>query len=255
MEVLLQQAVKEQSEIGWEKMLYGMGSSTWRTLQALIDSNNSRQPQRSASDWMNSATHQFLKFSLRCWKHQNSTVHGATKQEQHQIALKNARERITNIYENPPSLALQFRSIFAIPLAHRLKLPLQMAEQWISMIMHQATATSHNFKILMKQHKPIQTHFRTMRREARQQAKDRRLPASPRKAHSRAVQAAVKLMRAELYSSKKKRRRPANRKKTSRAYQSGQDSSAADQASSSRHFHSSTGEIPSSRPPLRHHPP
>mmetsp|Transcript_749 Transcript_749/g.1134 ORF Transcript_749/g.1134 Transcript_749/m.1134 type:complete len:233 (+) Transcript_749:1648-2346(+) len=232
-----------------------MGSSTWRTLQALIDSNNSRQPQRSASDWMNSATHQFLKFSLRCWKHRNSTVHGATKQEQRQIALKNARERITNIYENPPSLAPQFRSIFAIPLAHRLKLPLQMAEQWISMIMHQATATSHNFKILMKQHKPIQTHFRTMRREARQQAKDRRLPASPRKAHSRAVQREVKLMRAKLYSSQQKRQRPANRKRVSRAHQSGQDSSATTQASSSRHFHLSTDEIPSLCPPLRYHPP
>jgi len=199
-ETLLQQAIKEQSDIGWEKLLVGLASTTWRTLQDFIDSNNPRAPRRSASNWMNTVSHQFLKFSLQCWKQRNSTVHGSTRQEQKQIALQRVRERITHIYENPPSLAPNFRSIFAIPSAHQLKMPLQAAEQWVSMITHQAKVTSHNLRILMTQHKPMASHFRTMRKEARQQAKDRRLPSTPKKAHSRAVQAAVKSMRAKLYA-------------------------------------------------------
>ena len=46
-----------------------------------------------------------------------------------------------------------------------------------------------------------------MRREARQQAKDRSLPETPRKAHSRAVQAAVRSMREALYCMLRKPRR------------------------------------------------
>ena len=71
-------------------------------------------------------------------------------------------------------------------------MPLQVAEQWLSMIAHQVKVTLHNHGILMKQHKPMHSHLRTMRRATRQQAKDRTLPLTPKKAHSRAVQAAVK---------------------------------------------------------------
>ena len=49
-------------------------------------------------------------------------------------------------------------------------------------------------------YKPMESHLRTMRREARSQAKERAQPATPRKAHSRAVQAAVKEMRNKLYA-------------------------------------------------------
>ena len=72
-------------------------------------------------------------------------IHGANKQEQKQIALKNIRDQITAIYENPPKLAPQFCSIYAIPLEHRLKMPLQAAEHWISLVTHQAKVTHHNF--------------------------------------------------------------------------------------------------------------
>ena len=130
----------------------------------------------------------------------NTMIRGSTRQEQKQIALQQAREQINHIYEYHPALAPHYRSIFKIPLAHCLKMPLQAAEWWISMITHQAKVTQHNLKILMSQHKPMETHFRTMRREARQQAKDRALPETPRKAHRRAVQAAVKAMRERLYA-------------------------------------------------------
>ena len=160
---------------------------------------------------MNTVSHQFLKFSLRCWKYRNTLVNGATKKEQNKIALQKARERISDIYANPPPLDPTFRSIYTIPLAHRLKLPLQAAEQWISMIHHQAKVTSHNFRQLLSKHQSIDSHFRTMRRIARQQAKDRRSSASPRKARSRAVQAALKSMREKLYNFGGKASRPGKR--------------------------------------------
>ena len=75
---LLPLAVEEQSIIGWDKLLVGMGSKSWKTLQDLIDSGNPRAPQRSASAWMNNSMHQLFKWSLRCWKHRNSMIHGST---------------------------------------------------------------------------------------------------------------------------------------------------------------------------------
>lgn len=131
---VLQQAIQEQSDIGWEKLLSGMGTVTWKTLPDMIDAGNPAPPKRSASDWINSATHQLLKFSLRCWKARNQAIHGPTRQEQQQIALQRVRDQITNIYRNPPELAPQFRSIFEVPIEHRLKMSLNAAEQWASLI-------------------------------------------------------------------------------------------------------------------------
>ena len=81
---------------------------------------------------------------------------------------------------------------------------LQAAEHWLSLIRHQAKVTQHNFQCLLRQHKPMATHLRTMRREARSQAKERAQPITPHKAHSRAVQAAVKAMRQKLYAKRNK---------------------------------------------------
>ena len=202
---LLELAVREQQVIGWEKLLLGMGSKVWKTIQDLIDSANPKPPKRNATAWLNSATHQFLKFSLRCWKERNNMVHGSTRQEQRAIELEQARDRIKAIYANPPTLAPQFRSILEIPLVHRLNMPLQAAEHWLSLIDHQVRVTQHNTKILLRQHHTIQTHLRTMRLAARNQAKDRALPETPRKAHRRAVAAAVKEMREKLYSTRSTR--------------------------------------------------
>ena len=102
-------AVEEQEIIGWEKLLLGMGSSLWQSLQHHIDDNHPKPPDRSASDWMNGAMHQMLKFSLRCWKTRNIQIHGETYKEQKQKALESARARISHLYASPSKLAPQFR--------------------------------------------------------------------------------------------------------------------------------------------------
>jgi len=201
---LLQWAIRDQTEIGWDKLLLGFSSTIWSRIQANIDSYNPKAPQRSPTDWIKSSIHQFLKLSLRCWKARNVAVHGETRKEQNMIALANAREKITAIYLNPPSLAPQFRSIQEIPLAHRLKLPLHAAEQWLSLIAHQLKVTKHNAKALLRQHIPIQAHFRNMQRIARgQRFEKRQYRHSPNRAHRREVQAAIIEMRKKLYASKK----------------------------------------------------
>mmetsp|Transcript_1987 Transcript_1987/g.3068 ORF Transcript_1987/g.3068 Transcript_1987/m.3068 type:complete len:602 (-) Transcript_1987:27-1832(-) len=237
---LLNLAVCEQTAIGWDKLLLGLGSITWKTLQEVIDSSNPKTPKRNATAWMNTAVHHLIKFSLRCWKARNSTIHGETKKEQNQIALQKARDQIKAIYENPPQMAPNFRSIFDIPLEHRLKMSLQAAEHWISLISHQVKVTHHNFRCLIRQHKPMKTHLRTMRCEARSQAKERQLPETPRKAHRRAVQAAVKEMRDKLYMKKSRipMKIPSKRKPRKKPNNSGQ-----------RQLFSAPS------PPLRHHPP
>jgi hypothetical protein len=110
------------------------------------------------------------------------------------------------LYESPPVLDQQFRPIKEIPLARRLRLPLQAAEQWLSLVQHQIKVTKHNFTVLLKQHVPIPNHFKNMQKSARRQRYARRQPLTPRKAHSRAVQAAVKIMRDRLYASKEQTR-------------------------------------------------
>mmetsp|Transcript_750 Transcript_750/g.1138 ORF Transcript_750/g.1138 Transcript_750/m.1138 type:complete len:199 (+) Transcript_750:2038-2634(+) len=198
---------------------------------------------------MNTASHLLLKFSMRCWKHRNEMIHGSTRQEKKQLALQHAREKITDICNNPPQLAPQYRSIFEIPLAHRLKMPLQAAEHWLSLIDHQVKVTQHNLKILLGQHKPMAVHFHTMRREARQQKKDQQLPATPTKAHSRAVQAAVREMRAKLYAPKVKHPKPQRKSRGKKTTRHSQRSlkGAVNEATSL--------DVSTTRPPLRHHPP
>jgi len=145
---LLQRAVDEQSTIGWDKLLWGMGSATWKLIQNIIDTNNPKRPQRYSSAWMNAVMHQLKKFSLRCNTSSAIPIH-----------------------------------IHAIPLEHLLKLSRQTVEQWVSLIAHQVRVTKHNFKILLSRHKPMAAHLRTMRYEVRNQAKERRQPETPRKAH------------------------------------------------------------------------
>lgn len=171
-----QAALDEQTEIGWDKLLIGFGSNAWRNLQDYIDINNPKPPQQSAMAWMNTAIHQMLIFSLRCWKQRNLMVHSATRQDQKRIALQNAREKIKSIYANPPTLAPQFQSIYEVPLEHRLKMSLQSAEHWFSMISHQIKVTAHNFQLLIRQHNSTKTHLRAMRREQ---------GTKPRNTHSR----------------------------------------------------------------------
>ena len=171
---MLNYAVHQQAMIGWEKLLLGFGATTW--------------------------------FFLRCWKSRNIAIYGDTKQEQKRIALEKIRDRIRDVYAAPPQLDPQFRSIYEVPLPHRLQLPLQAAEQWISLIKHQMRVTQHNLKVLMRKHIPIQQHFRTMQQIARKQRYERRQPDSPRKAQRRAVQIAVKQMKEKLYSRRSPRK-------------------------------------------------
>lgn len=104
----LQAAIAEQERIGWDKLLLGMGTSLWQTIQYLIDKDNPKPPRRSAADWMNRAIYQLAKFSLRCWKSRNQAVHGTNYKECKQKALDRARQRIKEIYEHPPTLAPTF---------------------------------------------------------------------------------------------------------------------------------------------------
>mmetsp|Transcript_9813 Transcript_9813/g.14197 ORF Transcript_9813/g.14197 Transcript_9813/m.14197 type:complete len:187 (-) Transcript_9813:1220-1780(-) len=46
---LLQQAIQEQEIIGWEKLLVGMGTVVWKTIQDLFDHDNPKPPKRSAT--------------------------------------------------------------------------------------------------------------------------------------------------------------------------------------------------------------
>lgn len=79
LEALVQLAIDEQTQIGWDKLLFGFGTITWKTIQEFMDEHNPKKPQRTGAVWTNTAIHQMLKFSLRCWKQRNATVHGATR--------------------------------------------------------------------------------------------------------------------------------------------------------------------------------
>ena len=137
LDALIQLVIAKQSQIGWEKLLLGFGTITWKTIQELINEGNPKKPQRTGAAWMNTAIHQMIKFSVRCWKQRNTTVHGVTRQEQQQKALQAARDKIRAIYADPPSLAPQ--------------------------IAHQVKVTQQYWSVLLRHHLPMTSHLRTMR--------------------------------------------------------------------------------------------
>lgn len=176
-------------------------------------------------------------------------VHGSTRQEQRRIVLERVREKIKLVYEKPPTLAPQFRSIYEVPLEHRLKMPLQSAEQWLAMIAHQAKVTAHNLRLRLTQHQTMKSHLRTMRRIARTQAKERTQPATPRKAQRRAVQAANIAMREKLYSKRVDRQ-------STRVASTSRFSGIVIRLDATSTLRSSYCLAPSGgNPKLRHHPP
>jgi len=197
----LRAAIAEQNEIGWDKLLLGMGTTFWQSLQQHIDANNDKPPDRDAADWMNQAVHQLLKFSLRCWKARNVAIHGITYKERQQKALEAVRLKIQQIYEHPPPLAPQFRPITAVSLHQRLRLLLSAAEHWLALIEHQRRVTVHNQKLLMRQHRPIPELMRRMEQEHQRYTRRHSSPSrnSPKRIHSRQVQQDVKAMRMRLY--------------------------------------------------------
>ena len=242
--VLLQLAIEDQNDIGWDKLLLGMGSRVWKLLQEHIDCANPKAPRRSATDWFNSAIYQLLKFSIRCWKSRNESIYGSTRKEQRDIALEFARSRIKEIYSDPPTLDPRFRSIQEVPLESRLRLSLQGAEQWLSLVTHQIKVTQHNFKSLIRQHFSIPTHLLSMENTARYQAIERKRPDTPRKVHRRAIQLANKTMREKLYRISSNKQKPNSRpgRHTQRRQQSNPPT-----------FSTPTSTRMS--PPSRHHPP
>ena len=110
------------------------------------------------------------------------------------------------------------------------------------MVMHQAKVTQHNIKLLLTKHRPMESHLRAMRRIARNQAKERNEPETPRKAHRRAVQAAVTEMRRKLYTKKVTKQRH-SRQRTSRSMKA------------ARGRGSTQLPVPARHPPTRYHPP
>ena len=242
---LLDRAIYEQTQIGWDKLLLGLGSTCWRTLQHIIDCDNPKPPKRSASSWINTATFHLLKFSLRCWKARNTYIHGATRRECHQKALQTARSKIANLYASPPQLDPRYRSILEVPLQQRLALPLNAAEQWLALIDHQIKVTKYNHKRLLRNHLSINHHFRHMHKTTTRQTIQRMQSPSkdtPRKAHTRAVQLAVKAMKEKLYNKQPQPRGTVTRPRN-KAHRP------------TRNPASSPDPVFDARPSLRRHPP
>ena len=197
------------------------------------------------------------KHSKRIWKvwclTRQPGIYGRTGAEQQQVALQQIRTKICAIYNDPPRLAPQFPSISEVPLEHCLKMSLQTAEQWLSLIQHQVKVTSHNLQCLLRQHNTMPTHFRTMRRrEARgAQAKERALPETPTKQHSREVQRRVQEMRAKLYAPKQTLvKGPLSHRKNK-----GKAPQIRGSISRSRNLRVSVSPIMTAHPQPRRHPP
>mmetsp|Transcript_9813 Transcript_9813/g.14201 ORF Transcript_9813/g.14201 Transcript_9813/m.14201 type:complete len:91 (-) Transcript_9813:813-1085(-) len=90
-----------------------------------------------------------------------------------------------------------------------------------------------------------------MRREARQQAKDRTLPDSPSRAHSRAVQSAVRAMKDKLYAPKAKQTKHPKPQRKTRSKKKTEKFKRKD----SHSFSGATTTATTSARPLRPHPP
>lgn len=169
---LLALAIWEQTDIGWDKLLLG---------KLLAFQIQRRQSGMLWHGWT---------LLLTIW---SSLVYGARKPETPQCMERPSRSNIKShcnrhkikaIYEHPLQMASHFHSIFDIAFKNHLKINLH---------------THHNFQCLLRQHKPMKTHIRTMRCIARSQAKEQQLPETPYQAHRRAVQAAVKAICDKLY--------------------------------------------------------
>jgi hypothetical protein len=115
-----QRAVADQSQIGWDKFLFGFVSTKWEAAQRIYRGVSGDFPRRPLRTWTEGLLTSLWEFSHAVWAQRNEVKHGVTKGEQ----AVNNRARIvalvTDRYLHRPHLDERYRWLFGKPLSERL---------------------------------------------------------------------------------------------------------------------------------------
>ena len=126
---LLQQAIRQQSQIGWQSFIEGFWSSTWRKHQE--EYLKSIKTQRSALLWASRLQRRIWQIAWTMWEHRNNILHSDGKTI-HQYETKLVDQEINIEWERSHSLPQQYQHLFSGTLQQKLTSDIHTKRRWLS---------------------------------------------------------------------------------------------------------------------------
>ena len=157
--LLLQQAVNEQSQIGWSNFLRGRLTNTWYTAHDHDHKARYLSQRYSTTNIAPLLVTQLWDNCRSFWQHRNNKIHGTTHQEAQITQQALLHQKIRDAYNTQDQFNPHDHTIlFTLPLETRLNKPLQAQLQWYALYQHclnappeptdtppPLTSTLHNF--------------------------------------------------------------------------------------------------------------
>ena len=120
---LLDKALAEQEQIGWHLAMQGYLSQHWAL--AIAANPCSKEDNDRGEIWTRKTILQLWEFSREMWEHRNSILHDSQLEASRKIRDAQINDEITKLYANIDNYDVTDRWYFELPLALRLRRPLQ----------------------------------------------------------------------------------------------------------------------------------
>ena len=130
----IQQAAQEQSDIGWDNVLFGRLSTTWMELQA--SHYKAKESRRSPERWAADMTYRLLQVSHGMWTTRNKFLHERDEQGLLLEEGQSLKEAMTSLYLRGYSklLPADFHLLSSRSLPALLALPPADKYTWLGAI-------------------------------------------------------------------------------------------------------------------------
>ena len=134
LDLLLDQAINEQTTIGWHNVRRGFISQKWAQAQRLVDT---KTKSRTSMNWSKFFVQQILHISWQMWTHRNTSLHGTNQNEIRDKYLKTLQAQVTIHYERATELrqynASEIDTVFKRKLQKRKQQGVVALETWLEM--------------------------------------------------------------------------------------------------------------------------
>jgi ribonuclease HI len=128
---LTRDAVYEQSQIGWGKLLFGLMSKRWRQIQQQHFLNNNSQ--KSATLWMAKVQRRIWEIAWELWMHRNNMLHDDNKSVHYEEASAIRRE-IRKEYRRQQWATQDHVYLFQTSVQDRLNDSITRQQLWLTSV-------------------------------------------------------------------------------------------------------------------------
>lgn len=125
---LLEEAFKEQEEIGWDNLARGRIARSWKCI------GTTEEGSMEDTQWASKVTKMALDCRLKLWTHRNHMVHG-NEAGISKMEIRKMRQTVTILYEELlPAVKAENRWLFDRPKESRSQEPYGLQVAWVDSV-------------------------------------------------------------------------------------------------------------------------